>query len=81
MNAMTESDAQQLIDIFPTITSRLIIISSGDVYMAHEKLCQSDSDIYEPIPLHENSKLRQQNSHIGNMLKILMMFIIHMIKA
>jgi nucleoside-diphosphate-sugar epimerase len=60
MNAMTESDAQQLIDIFPTISNRFLVISSGDVYMAHEKLCQSYSDIYEPIPLHENSRLRQQ---------------------
>jgi nucleoside-diphosphate-sugar epimerase len=60
MNAMTESDAQQLIDIFPAITSRIIVISSGDVYMAHEKLCQSNTDIYDPIPLHENSKLREK---------------------
>ena len=61
MNAMTESDAQQLIDIFSAgITSRLIVISSGDVYMAHEKFCESHSNVYEPIPLHENSRLRKQ---------------------
>lgn len=60
MNAMNESDAQQLMDIVPEITNRLIVISSGDVYMAHEKLCQIHSDIYESIPLYENSKLRTQ---------------------
>ena len=60
MNAMNESDAQQLIDIVPEITNRIIVISSCDVYMAHEKLCQVHPDIYESFPLYENSKLRTQ---------------------
>ncbi len=60
MNAMTESDTKQLIETFSEITNRLIVISSGDVYMAYEKLCQPHSDFYEPVPLHENSRLRQQ---------------------
>lgn len=60
MNAMTESDTEQLIDIFYEITNRLVVISSGDVYMAHEKFCEAHSNTYEAIPLHENSRLRKE---------------------
>jgi len=60
MIAMTESDAQQVVEIFQTVAKRLIVISSADVYLAHEKLCQGHSDLYESMPLHENSTLRQQ---------------------
>ena len=56
----TEEDALTTINTFKGITQRLVVISSIDVYRAYGVLRRIESGLVEPVPLTEDSALRQQ---------------------
>ncbi len=56
----TEQDAQMLMSTFKGISQRVVAISSGDVYRAYGVLLRTESGPVEPVPLTEDSPLRQQ---------------------
>ncbi|WP_131782887.1 NAD-dependent epimerase/dehydratase family protein [Legionella gresilensis] len=60
MLAMTQSDAEQLLDVFTGVAKKLIIISSIDVYLAHEFLWEKQANHCMPMPLKEDALLRQE---------------------
>ncbi|MBW4685727.1 MAG: NAD-dependent epimerase/dehydratase family protein [Komarekiella atlantica HA4396-MV6] len=59
MVAYTEQDALTLMNTFQGIARRVVVISSIDVYRAYDVLWGKESDVV-PIPLTEDSPLRQQ---------------------
>ncbi|HEY8172146.1 MAG TPA: NAD-dependent epimerase/dehydratase family protein [Dehalococcoidia bacterium] len=60
MRAMTGRDATLLLAAVSGATSRIVAISSVDVYRAYGRMHGSEPGPPEPTPLHEDSPLRKQ---------------------
>jgi nucleoside-diphosphate-sugar epimerase len=60
MFPITEQDAKDLMNIFTGIAKRIVAISSQDVYRAYGKLIGIENCPIEPIPLNEDSALREK---------------------
>jgi nucleoside-diphosphate-sugar epimerase len=60
MRALSEADGQTLLAVFKGIASRLVVISSGDVYRAYDRLRKKDPGPPDPTPLTEDSPLRDK---------------------
>jgi nucleoside-diphosphate-sugar epimerase len=58
MGAMTEADAQAVVDAVRGIVRRLVVISSQDVYRAHGRFHRKEPGPLEPVPLTEDSPVR-----------------------
>jgi nucleoside-diphosphate-sugar epimerase len=59
MIAFTEEDARALHALFRGIAGRLVVLSSGDVYRAYGVFAKLEPGPLEPVPLAEDSPLRQ----------------------
>lgn len=59
MWAMTEADAESFVDTFREVAARAVVISSGDVYRAYGRLQGLESGPPDPMPLTEDSPLRE----------------------
>jgi nucleoside-diphosphate-sugar epimerase len=60
MRAMTERDAVHAIAAFRGATPRVVCVSSVDVYLAYGRLHGSEPGPIEPMPLTEDSPLRER---------------------
>ena len=58
--AMSEADARTVVEVFRGITNRLVVLSSGDVYRAYDRLRGADPGPPDPTPLTEDSPLRDK---------------------
>jgi nucleoside-diphosphate-sugar epimerase len=58
MIAMSENDAQILLNVFAGIVPRLVVISSSDVYRNYDLMGGIEDDVPDPRPLTENAPLR-----------------------
>lgn len=58
--AMTEQDAQTVVETFTGLARRLVVLSSGDVYRAYDRLRGADPGPPDPTPLTEDSPLRDK---------------------
>ena len=54
----SKNDAEQIANTFRGIATRVVIVSSCDVYRAYDRLCRIFTDKLIPTPLHEESDLR-----------------------
>jgi nucleoside-diphosphate-sugar epimerase len=59
MIPLTKRDAESLVATFQGIATRLVAISSQDVYRAYGILIGTEPGAPEPLPLYEESPLRQ----------------------
>lgn len=59
-----EEDAQRL-KSFKGVARRVVAISSGDVYRAFGRIWRTEQGPPDPIPLKEDSPLREKLSHAG----------------
>lgn len=66
MISYTEQDALTTMKTFQGIAQRVVVISSMDVYRAYNVLLKKESGIV-PVPLNEDSPLRQQLYPFENM--------------
>lgn len=55
----SKNDAQTLVSVFKDLPSHLVIVSSGDVYKAYDRLWNNIVGKTEDVPLLEISKLRE----------------------
>lgn len=60
MVPMTERDARSVVDSFRGVASRLVAISSADVYRAWGRLLGTEPGSPEPVPLTEDAPLRER---------------------
>ncbi len=60
MRPMTEADALELLAAVRGVTKRVVAVSSVDVYRAYGRLHGSEPGPPEPMPLNEDSPLREQ---------------------
>lgn len=60
MFAMTEVNAQSLLDTFRGVSPRVVVISSMDVYRAYDVLRGVESEPLEPVPFDEAAPLRNK---------------------
>jgi nucleoside-diphosphate-sugar epimerase len=58
MIAMGEADARAAQEFFQGHARRMLVASSGDVYLAYGRLVGSEPGLPVPVPLHEQSPLR-----------------------
>jgi nucleoside-diphosphate-sugar epimerase len=58
MIAYTEDDARGLVATFRGLARRVVVISSGDVYLAYGRVTRTEPGPIEPTPLAEDSPLR-----------------------
>ena len=58
--AMTETDAQATVETFRGLAKRLVVLSSGDVYRAYDRMRGADPGPPDPTPLTEESPLRDK---------------------
>jgi nucleoside-diphosphate-sugar epimerase len=58
-HVMGERDARAIMRTFRGIARRIVMLSSGDVYRAYGILVGSEAGALEPVPLTEDSPLRQ----------------------
>jgi nucleoside-diphosphate-sugar epimerase len=58
-HVMGERDARAIMRTFRGIARRMVLLSSGDVYRAYGILAGSEAGALEPVPLTEDSPLRQ----------------------
>ncbi len=58
--AMTEKDARAVVEVFRGLAKRLVVLSSGDVYRAYDRLRGADPGPPDPTPLTEDSPLRDK---------------------
>ena len=58
--AMTEQDAKAVVETFTGLARRLVVLSSGDVYRAYDRLRGADPGPPDPTPLTEDSPLRDK---------------------
>ena len=58
--AMSEADARAVVEVFRGIANRLVVLSSGDVYRAYDRLRGADPGPPDPTPLTEDSPLRDK---------------------
>ena len=61
--AMVEKDAEDVMRVFPGLAERLVVLSSGDVYRAYDRLTGKDPGPPDPTPLTEDSPLRDKLYH------------------
>lgn len=61
--AMTQRDAEAVIATFAGLARRLVVLSSGDVYRAYDRLTGKDPGPLDPTPLTEDSPLRNRLYH------------------
>jgi nucleoside-diphosphate-sugar epimerase len=61
--AMTEGDAQAVMETFTGLAGRLAVLSSADVYRAYDRLTSKDPGPPDPTPLTEESPLREKLYH------------------
>jgi nucleoside-diphosphate-sugar epimerase len=59
MIAYTEADALAVVNIFKDMSERLIVLSSMDVYRAYGRFLGTELSPPDPLPLKEDSLLRQ----------------------
>lgn len=59
MLAMTEFDAREVVAMFTGVAKRVVVISSCDVYRAFGIVNGIESGGLEPVPLTEDSRLRE----------------------
>lgn len=60
MLAATQDNAAILLNVFRGFAGRLVVLSSMDVYRAFDVLKRTDSGPLEPVPLLEDSPLREK---------------------
>jgi nucleoside-diphosphate-sugar epimerase len=60
MIALTERDGQSLVEVFRGIAGRVVVISSSDVYRSYGRLIGTEPGPTEPMPLTEDSPLREK---------------------
>jgi nucleoside-diphosphate-sugar epimerase len=60
---MTEQDAKTVVETFTDLARRLVVLSSGDVYRAYDRLTGKDPGPPDPTPLTEDSPLRDKLFH------------------
>ena len=58
--AFTQQQAESFVDVFREISTRAVILSSGDVYRANDILFGRVTGPIEPTPLGESSALRER---------------------
>lgn len=58
MLACTEQEGETLVRMFKGIAHRVVAISSGDVYRAYDRFRRADPGPPDPVPLTEDSALR-----------------------
>jgi nucleoside-diphosphate-sugar epimerase len=58
MNAMGEADARVAVEFFRGHSRRMVVASSGDVYLAYGRFTGLEPGEVEPMPLDEHSRLR-----------------------
>lgn len=58
--AMCEQHATSLLDAIGGVTQRVVVVSSMDVYRAYGRMHGSESGPVEPMPLTEDSPLRER---------------------
>ncbi len=58
MIAYTEADASGLVEAFRGLARRVVVLSSGDVYLAYGRVVGTEPGPIEPTPLTEESPLR-----------------------
>jgi nucleoside-diphosphate-sugar epimerase len=58
VHAFTQEDAEAAVRLFRGRTSKLVVLSSGDVYRAYGVLKGIESRELEPVPITEDSRLR-----------------------
>lgn len=58
--AMTEQDTRVVVETFCGLAGRLVVLSSGDVYRAYDRLRRADPGPPDPTPLTEDSPLRDK---------------------
>lgn len=58
--AMTEQDARNVVHTFTGVAEHLVVLSSGDVYRAYDRLRGADPGPPDPTPLTETSPLRDK---------------------
>jgi nucleoside-diphosphate-sugar epimerase len=59
MIAYSETDALGAVTVFKGISDRLVVLSSMDVYRAYGRFLRMDSSPPDPLPLNEDSPVRQ----------------------
>lgn len=57
--AFNEPDAASLIETFRGVAQRVVVLSSLDVYRAYGRFTRVEPGVLEPLPLHEDSSLRE----------------------
>lgn len=65
MVCFTESDAHLFVNTFQGIAERVVVISSADVYRAYGRLHRTEPGPPDPVPLTEDSPLREKISIDG----------------
>jgi nucleoside-diphosphate-sugar epimerase len=60
MIPMNEREARQLVGVFRGVSRRLVALSSQDVYRAYDRVTRRDPGPPDPIPLTEDSPLRER---------------------
>jgi nucleoside-diphosphate-sugar epimerase len=60
MNAYTQDDGTTLVELFSGMARRLVVVSSGDVYRAYDRLRKVAPGPPDPTPLTEDSPLRDR---------------------
>lgn len=58
--ALTEQDAKTVVETFTGLARRLVVLGSGDVYRAYDRLRGADPGPPDPTPLTEDSPLRDK---------------------
>jgi nucleoside-diphosphate-sugar epimerase len=60
MMAVDEGDARRLVEVCRGVARRTVVISSGDVYLAYGRLLGTDPGPPVPLPVTEESPLREK---------------------
>lgn len=68
MMLMEQGDATQMMRVFRGVVPRVVVISSMDVYRAWGRLLNTEPGTPEPVPLTENSPLREEHYPYRNQL-------------
>jgi nucleoside-diphosphate-sugar epimerase len=62
---LTEKDATTFVRVFDGIVDRAVVISSADVYRNYGRMHKTEPGPPDPLPLHEDSPLREKLSEQG----------------
>ncbi len=60
MIPFVEKDARSVMDLFKGMARRVVAISSQDVYRAYGRLLRTEPGLADPVPLTEDSPLREK---------------------